>query len=963
MKKSNEHWDLSIHDYNPNGICVIHVELNEAAAPVDWTYVYCNPAFAEMKGLPAEKLVGQRFYTLFPTASRKWLKPYYEAAYKNIPCELDEIAEEIGAYLHVDAVPTGNSGYCMCILHDVKKNIFEKIKQNEALETTLKKLEKERTLNRQVRQLSAAMGVEYSLAVELDLLNNSYEILECSRYTNQELARGGTIGELAVSGTCTVPDRQQAGQFARMLSRENLLRSFRTGTDTLSLRHKQNGRDGKVHWVETKVICTECSETAIRALLLGRCIDEEIEKQKLLEKTEEASRMAKQAEENYRILHKLIGSGMWRTELDENGRITRVERSREYRKMLGYTTREDPETQEIWLGRIHPDDRERCVRDMYEYLRDTTGKKKYDQEFRMRTKTGEYRWFRSTGYAMRRPDNTPYTFFGAFFDITAEKKEKELERQKNEALQKACEALEEMDAIHTTMKTGAWTVHYDENEKFESVEWSNAFRRILGFQSRRDFPDDIQAGVGRVHPDDIDRMRRELQNVITDTTGKLVYDTEFRFLTKTGGYRWIRSAGSIVRGKGGAPKTFYGIIMDIDERKKTGIALQNAVLEAKKANSAKTRFLRRMSHDIRTPLNGLLGMLTICEKTPTDAQKLYENCQKMRKAAEYLASLVNDVLDFSKLESGGIPLQIEAFDLNEMLHDSVAVVKQHVNDLGLQFITDPNQKLAHTRVIGSKQHLNRVLMNIAWNAIKYNRPSGTVEMKTKELSCDGTTAVYQFTCADTGIGMSEEFQKHMFEPFSQEDKENYSSMNGTGLGLSLVKEMVQQMNGSIACESCENKGTTFTVTIPLQVDTNYHEPQNEQPPRVDLTGKRVLLVEDNALNREIAQYMLEEEGMAVETAENGQTALEQFAQSQPGHYDLVIMDVMMPVMDGLTATRSLRALDRPDAKTVPIIGMSANAFRDDVEQGLAAGMTDYLAKPLDVQKTRQALAKVQGDDR
>ena len=356
-------------------------------------------------------------------------------------------------------------------------------------------------------------------------------------------------------------------------------------------------------------------------------------------------------------------------------------------------------------------------------------------------------------------------------------------------------------------------------------------------------------------------------------------------------------------------------------------------------------------------------MLAICEKTPKDAQKLYENCQKMHKAAEYLASLVNDVLDFSKLESGGIPLQIEAFDLNEMLHDSVAVVRQHVNDLGLQFITDPNQKLAHTRVIGSKQHLYRILMNIAWNAIKYNRPNGTVEMKTRELSCNGTTAVYQFTCADTGIGMSEEFQKHMFEPFSQEGKENYSSMNGTGLGLSLVKEMVQQMNGSIACESCENKGTTFTVTIPLQVDTNYHEPPKEQPPRVDLTGKRVLLVEDNALNREVAQYMLEEEGMVVETVENGQTALEKIAQSQPGHYDLVIMDVMMPVMDGLAATRSIRALDRPDAKTVPIIGMSANAFQDDVEQGLAAGMTDYLAKPLDLQKTRQALAKMQGDDR
>ena len=266
-------------------------------------------------------------------------------------------------------------------------------------------------------------------------------------------------------------------------------------------------------------------------------------------------------------------------------------------------------------------------------------------------------------------------------------------------------------------------------------------------------------------------------------------------------------------------------------------------------------------------------------------------------------------------------------------------------------------------MIGSKQHLNRILMNIAWNAIKYNRPNGTVEMKTKELSCNGTTAVYQFTCADTGIGMSAEFQKHMFEPFSQEGKESYSGMNGTGLGLSLVKEMVQQMNGSIACESCENQGTTFTVTIPLQVDTNYHEPQNKQLPQMELAGKRVLLVEDNALNREIVQYVLEEDGVTVETAENGRTALEKFAQSQPGYYDLVIMDVMMPVMDGLTATRSIRALDRPDAKTVPIIGMSANAFRDDVEQGLAAGMTDYLSKPLDLQKARQAFAKMQGDDR
>ena len=266
-------------------------------------------------------------------------------------------------------------------------------------------------------------------------------------------------------------------------------------------------------------------------------------------------------------------------------------------------------------------------------------------------------------------------------------------------------------------------------------------------------------------------------------------------------------------------------------------------------------------------------------------------------------------------------------------------------------------QIGHRYLVGSPVHLNRILMNLASNAIRYNRKGGSVTVYCTEISSDEKQAIYQFVCADTGMGMSEAFQARAFEPFSQEGKKSLSTYKGSGLGLSIVKKIVDQMHGTINMQSKENVGTKFILTIPFEID---HKGQTQadghyEPVHVDVSGQKALLVEDNELNREIAKMVLEDEGLVVTMAENGKEAVDTFAESAPGTYQFIFMDIMMPVMDGLEATRRIRAMERPDAKTIPILAMTANAFQDDIQLSMDAGMNAHLTKPLDVEKIKQAI--------
>ena len=456
-----------------------------------------------------------------------------------------------------------------------------------------------------------------------------------------------------------------------------------------------------------------------------------------------------------------------------------------------------------------------------------------------------------------------------------------------------------------------------------------------------------------------------------DTLAERLRNTNFvsnEFMNINGEWRVSRFIVKSRDTQGNVVDVLY-VVRDITEEKLRELMYQKqlkaSMEDAQRANISKTAFLQRMSHDIRTPLNGIVGMIHIAEKHKNDVAKLREFRQKVLQSTDYLQKLINNVLDISKLESGSLMLEYKSFDLVELLSNNMTVVAMSAYENGVRFEGGVEANtIRHRYLIGSPVHLSRVLMNLASNAIKYNHFHGTVNVHCEELSDDGNIAVFQFVCSDTGLGMSEEFQKHAFDVFAQEGKQSTTTFSGSGLGLSIVKDIIELMGGMIELESKENVGSTFTVTVPFKID---HSVENNDSQKdscsqsMELSGKRVLLVEDNAINMEIAHAILEEEHLNITEAKNGKEALEIFQNSKLNEYDVIIMDVMMPVMDGLEATKAIRMLEREDAKRIPIIAMTANAFEEDRKACLDAGMDEHIGKPIDIPLLKRTITKAIGD--
>lgn len=403
-----------------------------------------------------------------------------------------------------------------------------------------------------------------------------------------------------------------------------------------------------------------------------------------------------------------------------------------------------------------------------------------------------------------------------------------------------------------------------------------------------------------------------------------------------------------------------GHLGSLRENMRQRAMLEKAVEEARRANMAKTNFLRHMSHDIRTPLNGIIGMLEISKRYGNDIEKRNECRAKVLNASDYLLTLVNDILDVNKLESGSLELDHKPFDLIDLLLEQLEVVGNSASEAGITVEGGrPASTINHRYLVGSANYLNRILMNLASNAVKYNKPGGTVRLIATELSATPEVVVYQFTCEDTGIGMSEEFQEHAFEVFSRESEAN-SEISGSGLGLAIVYELATLMGGTVMLESELGCGSKFTVTLPFDIDKERDKFGTKpiERPVYDFSGKHALLVEDNDLNTEIAQVMLSDMGISCDTAANGVEAISCFSQADPGTYDLIFMDVMMPVLGGLDATRAIRSLDHADAGSVPIFAMTANAFQDDIIASINAGMNGHITKPLCREGIEEALAQV-----
>lgn len=525
------------------------------------------------------------------------------------------------------------------------------------------------------------------------------------------------------------------------------------------------------------------------------------------------------------------------------------------------------------------------------------------------------------------------------------------ERFYKDALQKVNQALQhQLDMITSALPGGVKISNDDPEYSFKYV--SEHFAQMLGY----DTPEELMEASGGTivdlaHPDDLEQG---IAHALEQYSKADHYEITYRMKCKDGSWKYIEDRGHKIRKPDGVIE-HWNLILDKNELVEKNIALESE----KKANKSKSDFLSRMSHDMRTPLNGIIGLMDICMKHPEDRTLVDSSRLKARVAADHLLSLINDTLELSKLENEEVKLAKEDFYLPELLHEVETIAQMRADEecITIRFMDD-HYSIPYPNLIGSSLHVKQIFLNLITNSIKYNHKNGSVDCYLKEEKESDERVLVDVTIKDTGIGMSEDFLKNIFQPFVQADQGARSQYKGTGLGMAIVKELLERMDGTIQIDSVENQGTTIHVVIPFEIAEEPAVVQEmSELPKGNLSGCRILLAEDNELNREIAAFLLKDEGISVTEAEDGQQAVECFLKMPEGYYDAVLMDIMMPVMDGYQAARAIRGSGKKDAEMIPIIAITANAFAEDKRKTMEAGMDAHLSKPLNVKELMDTIRK------
>ena len=522
------------------------------------------------------------------------------------------------------------------------------------------------------------------------------------------------------------------------------------------------------------------------------------------------------------------------------------------------------------------------------------------------------------------------------------------------------EARQSLEDILEGARTGIWTIELEDGCP-PRMYADRTMRILLGV------PDEIgpeacyRHWFAGIEPDYVEMVEESVQEMLKSGRSEVVYPWNHPELGKI----YVRCGGVPDRSFKKAGVSLNGYHQDITETMVTRRKQEQSIMEllerVRQANSTKSEFLSHMSHDLRTPINGILGMLAILERSQDDPERQRACRKKIRVSTEHLLSLVNDVLQVSKLESGRLAAVEEPFDLHDALEDCITILSPLAEERGIRLELE-DSGLRHSRVVGNPLHLKQILTNVIDNALRYNRPHGAVFVRAEEASFQAGTAECRFVVEDTGIGIGEDFKAHIFEPFTQEHQGARTNYNGVGLGMSIVKKLVDQMKGAVEIDSRVGRGSVVQITLPLRAgEAESGASAGEAWSMPDnIAGMRVLLVEDNEINCEIVEYILRGAGVEVVTASDGRAAVDAFTAAEPGAFDCVLMDLMMPVMSGYEAARVIRSLERRDAAAVPIIALSANAFDEDIALAKDAGMNEHLAKPVDMHKMFQVMSRLRG---
>jgi len=655
--------------------------------------------------------------------------------------------------------------------------------------------------------------------------------------------------------------------------------------------------------------------------------------------------------------------------------------SDDFRHMLCYTDMNDfPNLESSWSDCIHPDDKDRVYDCFSKHLEDITGNTPYDIEYRMFRKNGNCAYFRDTCAALRDENGYPVRVIGTIVDITeAKDMERKLIKETTDLRKREQELLhaKEMNELQFTKirlinkaaKIGMWeleTVQDDPMNLSNSINYSDGFREILGYTGEDDFPNVLSSFYNCLHPDDYQTVTDKITAHIADKTDGTPYNYEYQAKKKNGEYIYIRATGHSIRDEDGNAIRTLGTIMDISEEKNTLANTEKLRQEAEVASQSKSNFLANMSHEIRTPMNAIIGMTIIGKKVDEIEQKNHA-LNKIGDASSHLLGVINDVLDMAKIEANKLELAPIEYNFEHMLQKALTVVNFRVDEKKQQLTLSIDKKVPRY-LIGDEQRLVQIITNLLSNAVKFTPEQGIIRLDASLISETDGNCELRIEVTDSGIGISAEQKERLFRAFEQAESGISRKYGGTGLGLTICKSIIELMGGKIWVESELGKGAKFIFTIKaLRSDKssgsmiiNYDNESLDIEDSIDdktagfFAGRKLLVVEDIEINREIVIALLEDTGLIIDCAENGREALIMIEQA-PDKYDIVFMDVQMPHMNGLEATRRIRALPERQRSRLPIIAMTANVFKSDIEDCLAAGMDDHLGKPLDAEKMIEKL--------
>ncbi len=523
-----------------------------------------------------------------------------------------------------------------------------------------------------------------------------------------------------------------------------------------------------------------------------------------------------------------------------------------------------------------------------------------------------------------------------------------------------------MDLIHASLNSGPWSMEFNENGEMTSCVWTDTFRHMLGYKSVEDFPNVLESWSDLLHDEDKSHVMQEYWDTVRDYTGVKTYNVEYRLLTKNHGWRWFHAAGRLARREDGTPIAFYGLFVDIDNQKRMSeqlqrqtVQLQESLAAAQYANQAKTTFLNNISHDIRTPMNAIIGFTNLAlENNDADTQREY--LKNIAVSSKHLLGLINNVLELSKIENQKVELEEALIDLNDLYDELEAMLRINLEKKRLSYTV--NLHVQHAHLYMDSTHYTQIFLNIVSNAIKYTPADGRITVGCEEIPGDTPdTCILETVIRDNGIGMSGEFLSHAYESFARERTSTVSGIQGTGLGLAIVKNLVALMKGTIHIESQPNHGTTVTIRTPHRLGDLSKVKNAGESSEIDysvLAKKRILLAEDIDINAIIATKLLSDKGCVVERAKDGIECVDMLQKAEEGYYDLVLMDIQMPNLDGYNAAKLIRAFEDRKKAAIPILAMTANAFREDFDKAMECGMNGHIAKPLDAEKMFRTITDV-----